>query len=233
MQEQKNSINGILVINKPSGMTSHDVVDVARKRLKMKRVGHAGTLDPLATGVLVMLIGKATKRFIEFSSCDKEYLATITLGKTTDTADIEGKILEQKPFEHISESMVKDALKNFSGEIQQIPPMVSALKYKGKRLYELAREGVKVELKPRTVHIFSIELVRFSLPHVQILINCSKGTYVRKIAEDVGSLLGCGGCISQIYRTKSGPFDIGQAKDLNNFSSEDVDQSTKDEKTHL
>ncbi len=233
MQEQKNSINGILVVDKPSGMTSHDVVDVVRKKLKMKRVGHAGTLDPLATGVLVMLIGKATKRFIEFSSCDKEYLATITLGKTTDTADIEGKILEQKSFEHISESMVKDALKNFSGEIQQIPPMVSALKHKGKRLYELAREGIKVEIKPRTVYISSIELVKFSLPHAQVLINCSKGTYVRKIAEDVGSLLGCGGCITQIRRTKSGSFDVSQAKDLNSISAEDVDQSIKDEKSNL
>jgi len=215
-------INGILVINKPSDMTSHDVVDVIRRKFKMKRVGHAGTLDPLATGVLVMLLGKATKRFVEFSSFDKAYLATMLLGRVTDTADIRGKMIDEKPFDQVDEKLFRKALENFTGEIDQIPPMVSALKHKGKRLYQLAREGIKVDLKPRRICISSFDLIDFSPPNVKISLECSKGTYVRKIAEDIGTFLGCGACITQIHRTKVGPFDIKEAKDLKDVSVADV-----------
>ena len=223
-------INGILVINKPSDMTSHDVVDVIRRKFKMKRVGHAGTLDPLATGVLVMLLGKATKKFVEFSSFDKAYLATMALGRTTDTADIRGKVIGEKPFDHIDEKSFRNVLKNFIGEIDQSPPMVSALKYKGKRLYQLAREGVKVDLKPRRICISSLDLIDFSLPNAKIFLECSKGTYVRKIAEDIGTLLGCGACITQIHRTKVGPFDIKEAKDLKDISVADVQNINENDK---
>ena len=230
MQKQISTVNGILVINKPSDMTSHDVVDVVRRKFKMKRVGHAGTLDPLATGVLVMLLGKATKRFVEFSSSDKAYLATMTLGLTTDTADVRGNVIERKSFDHINEDSFKEALRGFVGDIEQVPPMFSALKYKGKRLYQLAREGIKVDLEPRRIHVSSLELVNFSPPDVRISLECSKGTYVRKIAEDIGVLLGCGACIAQIHRTKVGPFDIEDAKDLNDISINDVQEVNENDK---
>ena len=230
MQKQSNIIDGILVVNKPSDMTSHDVVDVVRRKFKMKRVGHAGTLDPLATGVLVMLIGRGTKRFVEFSSFDKAYLATMILGTTTDTADVRGKVIDRKPFDHITEESFRAALENFTGDIDQVPPMFSALKHKGKRLYQLARQGIKVDLKPRRIRISSLELKDFSLPNAEILLECSKGTYVRKVAEDIGEFLGCGACIARIHRTKVGPFDIKEAKDLNDISIDDVREIDENDK---
>jgi tRNA pseudouridine55 synthase len=217
-----NRLNGILVIDKPSDITSHDVVDVVRKKFKMKQVGHAGTLDPLATGVLVILLGQATKLFNKFSAFDKSYVATIKFGLTTDTADIRGHVMDQKPYDFIKEDEVKSIFHTFLGEIEQIPPMVSALKHKGKRLYQLARKGVEVERQARKIKIYSLDLLTFALPEVKFFLECSKGTYVRKIAEDVGNRLGCGGCISQIHRTKVGPFDIAQAVKLENFSEQDI-----------
>ncbi len=217
-----NLLNGILVINKPSDMTSHDVVDVVRMKLKMKRVGHAGTLDPLATGVLVLLIGRATKLFDKFSAFDKAYEATITLGLSTDTSDIRGKMIAQYSIEGISQENIEKVAKQFLGSIEQVPPMVSALKFKGKRLYQLAREGIQVERKPRQIMIHSLKILDLSLPKVKIFLECSKGTYVRQIAEDIGRMLGCGGCISQIHRTKVGPFTIDQAITLDKVNSSHV-----------
>jgi len=217
-----NRLNGILVIDKPSDITSHDVVDIVRKKFKMKQVGHAGTLDPLATGVLVILLGQATKLFNKFSAFDKAYVATIKFGITTDTADIRGKIIDQKPYDFIIEKEVKDVFKTFLGEIDQVPPMVSALKHKGKRLYQLARKGVEVAREPRRVKIYKLDLLNFALPEVKFLLECSKGTYVRKIAEDVGSRLGCGGCISQIHRIQVGPFHIDHAIKIEDFSEKDI-----------
>lgn len=217
-----NRLNGILVIDKPSGITSHDVVDIVRKKFNMKQVGHAGTLDPLATGVLVILVGEATKLFNKFSSFDKAYIATIKFGITTDTADIRGHIIDQKPYDFIKESEVREIFKTFLGDIDQVPPMVSALKHKGKRLYQLARKGLEVKREPRRVKIYKLDLINFSLPEVQFLLECSKGTYVRTIAEDVGSRLGCGGCISQIHRTQVGPFRIDQAIKADRFSESDI-----------
>ncbi|MFA6378726.1 MAG: tRNA pseudouridine(55) synthase TruB [Candidatus Omnitrophota bacterium] len=217
-----NRYNGILIIDKPSDITSHDVVDIVRRKFKMKQVGHAGTLDPLATGVLVILLGQATKLFNKFSAFDKAYVATIKLGVTTDTADIRGTILEQKPYDFITEKEVKNVFNTFLGEIDQIPPMVSALKHKGKRLYQLARKGLEVKREARRIKIYSLDLLNFALPEVKFSLECSKGTYVRKIAEDAGSLLGCGGCISQIHRTKVGPFYIDRAVKIENFSEQDI-----------
>ena len=211
-------MEGIIVINKPPGITSHDVVGFIRRKFKMRRVGHAGTLDPLATGVLVMLLGRSTKLFDHFVAFDKAYRATLRLGTKTTTADIMGDVLEQKPFDAITSSRVEDVFKNFVGDIEQMPPMVSAVKHKGKRLYKIAREGKSVERTARKVRIDEVRLLSFQLPEVEFFMSCSKGTYVRQIAEDVGDVLGCGACISQIERTKVGPFEIKDAVKLEDLN---------------
>ena len=206
--------NGILILDKPSGMTSHDVVSVIRRKFGMRRVGHAGTLDPLATGVLIILLGPATKLFDKFSSFDKAYEAAVRFGIVTDTADIQGNTLKTFPCEHISQSLIETALEKFRGEIEQKPPMFSAVRFEGKRLYELARRGIAVDIKPRKINISTLQLLDFSFPEAKLYMECSKGTYVRKIAEDLGESLGCGGCISQIRRVRVGPFRIEDAVPL-------------------
>ena len=209
---------GIIVVNKPDGLTSHDVVMQVRRKFGLKRVGHAGTLDPMATGVLIVLLGKATKLFQEFVSFDKAYRATLILGTKTDSSDTQGKIIEQNSFEHISRDDMEEVFDKFKGEIEQVPPMVSAVKVNGKKLYQFARKGIEVERKARKVIIKKLEILGFNSPHVEFYLECSKGTYVRQIADDVGRVLGCGACISQIERTQVGEFNIGEAvslKDLN------------------
>ena len=211
-------MDGIVVINKPEGMTSHDVVSLVRKRFKMRQVGHAGTLDPLATGVLVVLLGKSTKLFDQFVRFDKAYNATLLLGVTTTTADIEGKILGERPFDKVTRRKIEEVFEQFVGEIKQIPPMVSAIKFKGQKLYQLARKGIQVERAPREIRINLLQLVDFSLPRVKFYLECSKGTYVRQLAEDVGVRLGCGACISQIERTRVGPFFLEAAVSLEDLN---------------
>jgi tRNA pseudouridine55 synthase len=208
---------GIAIIDKPSGMTSHDVVARVRRILKFKRVGHAGTLDPLATGVLVILVGRSTKLFDKFVAYDKSYSATMQLGLKTDSADINGEVLSVRPFEQVSREMIEEAFKTFTGSIEQIPPMVSAVKHNGERLYRLARKGVAVERAPRRVRIDRLDLLDFKSPFAEFMLECSKGTYVRQVAEDVGELLGCGACITQIRRLGVGPFSIDQAVKLEDF----------------
>ncbi len=195
-------MEGIVLIDKPDGMTSHDVVACVRKKFKMRRVGHAGTLDPLATGVLVILLGKATKLFSKFVTFDKAYRATLILGTATTSADTQGKIIEQKPYSHITAEQVEGAFRGFIGDIEQVPPMVSAVKVGGRKLYQLARKGIEVERKPRQIRIDCLKMETFHSPKVKFYLECSKGTYVRQLAEDVGKVLGCGACISQIQRTK-------------------------------
>ena len=211
---------GVLVINKPIGKTSHDVVAMVRRILGQRRVGHAGTLDPLATGVLVVLAGKSTKMFDKFVAYDKGYRATLKLGLKTSSADIMGETLEEKPYVGITADDVTKAFAKFTGEIEQLPPMVSAVRHKGERLYKIARTGQQVERTPRKVRIDQLTILRFAPPEVEFFMACSKGTYVRQLADDVGDLLGCGACICQIERTKVGPFDIAQAKNI-----EDVNES--------
>lgn len=211
-------MEGIVVINKEPGMTSHDVVAMVRKRFQMKRVGHAGTLDPLATGVLIILVGKATKLSEKFMGFDKAYRSTMLLGTATDSADIQGKILKELPYDQVTGQQVKDALVKYEGDIDQLPPMVSAVRHQGKKLYELARQGIIVERKPRRIRIHKLEVEQFDLPRVQFYMECSKGTYVRQVADDVGKDLGCGACICQLERTQVGPFTLDQAvkiKELN------------------
>lgn len=207
----RNDLNGIVVLNKPSGMTSHDVVNRVRRKFRMRRVGHAGTLDPLATGVLIILLGKSTRLFQEFQGYDKAYRATFKLGVKTHTADIEGKILQELPYAHISQEQIVSAMQRFVGEIEQFPPMVSAVKVGGERLYKLARQGIEVERAPRKIVIQSLKLLKHEDNLVEFYVECSKGTYIRQLAEDVGQVLGCGACITQIERTKVGPFMIEDA----------------------
>ena len=211
-------IEGILIVNKPDGITSHDVVNFVRRKFKIRRVGHAGTLDPMATGVLIILLGKATKLSNKFVKLDKAYRATLILGTSTHSADTQGRILSQKPYAHITPKDIENIFQKFLGEIDQIPPMVSAVKVKGKKLYELARKGLEVERQPRKVMINVIRIEQISPPQVKFYVECSKGTYVRQLAEDIGKALGCGACICQIERVKVGDFSIDEAvkiEDLN------------------
>lgn len=211
-------MNGILIVDKPSGMTSHDVVQKVRRRFQMRRVGHAGTLDPLATGVLVLLLGKATKLSDKFVGSDKTYRATMRLGTITDTADIEGKVLDTRPYHAVTEVELKKVLSSFEGEQKQLPPMFSAVKVKGQKLYQLARRGVEVERVPRSIVIKKLTLESFRTPEVEFYVECSKGTYVRQLASDIGERLGCGACITQIRRVKSGPFAIQEASSLSDIN---------------
>lgn len=213
---------GIVIINKPAGITSHDVVSRVRRTFQMRQVGHAGTLDPMATGVLVLLLGKSTKLFDQFVAFDKSYRATMRLGLKTTTADIMGQIIEQKPYDGIDRGRVEAAFARFTGDIEQKPPMVSAVKHKGERLYKIARTGLEVERTARKVRIDTLDVLRFQLPEVEFLMECSKGTYVRQLAEDVGDVLGCGACISQIERTKVGPFDSAQSVTLEELNENHI-----------
>ncbi|MCX7927466.1 MAG: tRNA pseudouridine(55) synthase TruB [Candidatus Omnitrophica bacterium] len=215
-------LNGILVVNKPKGITSHDVVDIVRNKLGMHRIGHAGTLDPEATGVLVVLVGNATKLFDKFLSFEKEYLATLTLGIKTSSGDAAGQILEKKSWQHITRQMVEEVIPKYIGEIFQIPPMVSAIKYKGQRLYKLARKGKDVQRAARRVLVKELRLLEFSPPNLGLYIKCSRGTYVRKLAEDIAQDLGTVGFVSHIQRTKVGPFSLESAVNVNDIDTSKV-----------
>jgi tRNA pseudouridine55 synthase len=233
MTQVKKSLldEGIVILNKPTGVTSHDVVAEVRRRFRIRQVGHAGTLDPLATGVLVMLIGKATKLFNKFESFDKAYKATLILGKKTTTADIQGEIVEEKPYDHITKQDIEKVLKGFLGPVEQIPPMVSAVKVNGKRLYQLARKGLEVKRTPRQIVIDTLELLNFDLPCVKFYLVCSKGTYVRKLAEDIAERLDSVACISEIQRTKVGPFTIDNAIALDQLSEAHIIRWPKDKES--
>lgn len=208
---------GLLNVYKPKGITSHDVVSMLRRATKIKQIGHTGTLDPFAEGVLPVCIGKAT-RLIEYLNDDKEYIATVQLGANTDTYDLEGQVTEQFD-KKVSVNDVIEALKNFEGEISQTPPIYSALKVKGKKLYEYAREGKEVEIKSRSVKIYDIKLLSFDeeKQNAEIRVACSKGTYIRSIAYDLGKTLGCGGYLIKLIRSKAGNFNIeNSVKDFTN-----------------
>ena len=202
------SLFGFLNIYKPKGLTSHDVVARLRKITKVRQIGHTGTLDPFATGVLPICIGKAT-RLIEYLDDDKEYLATVQFGKNTATYDLEGEITATFD-KKVTEEDVKNTLKAFEGEISQIPPIYSAIKVNGKKLYDYARQGQDIEIKPRKVTISKIELKEFgkTSQSAKITVACSKGTYIRSIAYDLGAKLGCGGYLTALERTQAGKFQV-------------------------
>lgn len=217
-------MNGFLVIDKPAGITSHDVVDRVRRILGIRKVGHLGTLDPLGVGVLVLAVGKATKAVRYFVDDDKEYTTTVRLGVITDTQDLDGTVLEEREVSVTAEEFER-ALDRFRGDIEQIPPMVSAKKVGGKRLYKLHRQGIEVEREPKPVHIYQIDLRDFSPPEVKFHVRCSKGTYVRTLCADIGEVLGCGGAMAWLRRTKSGFFSIEGAvtlEALEKMSTEEV-----------
>jgi tRNA pseudouridine55 synthase len=204
-------VDGILNINKPVGVTSFSVVSVVRRLSGERRVGHAGTLDPLASGVLPVFFGRGT-RVIEFlMDASKTYKACICLGTTTDTYDIEGRVLRQTDASSITLQDIESSLESFRGPIEQEPPMYSALKHNGQCLYKLARAGVTIERERRQAYIYSLELLDYAPPVITIEMECSKGTYVRSLANDIGELLGCGACVTQLERVKYGPFDVGEA----------------------
>lgn len=212
------SLFGFLNIYKPKGLTSHDVVARLRKITKIRQIGHTGTLDPFATGVLPICIGKAT-RLIEYLDDDKEYLATVQFGKNTTTYDLEGEITETFD-KKVTEDEIKTALKDFEGEISQIPPIYSAIKVNGKKLYDYARQGQDVEIKPRKVTISKIELKDFdnASQSAKIIVACSKGTYIRSIAYDLGAKLECGGYLTALERTKAGKFQVNTAIKLDDLT---------------
>ena len=203
-------MNGVVVIDKPQGVTSHDVVGMLRKRFKTRRVGHTGTLDPLATGVLPVCIGNATRAADMLTESDKRYTAMFELGKRTDTLDIEGVILEERPVS-VTGDEVRECIKGFVGEQEQLPPMYSAIKQNGRKLYELAREGKEVKREPRHINIYSIDIVDIKLPMVTIAVFASKGTYIRSLCDDIGQRLGCGAVMTALRRTESAGFDIDEA----------------------
>ena len=219
-----NKMNGILIVDKPQGITSHDIVDFIRKRFLIKKVGHAGTLDPEATGVLVLLLGSFTRRSSEFSSCDKEYEASLTLGLSTDTQDAKGRIIKQQEVASLDLKQIEQTFGQFLGEIEQTPPMFAALRYKGQRLYKLARKGIEVKRRSRRVFIYKIKITNLALPHIYFVVKCSKGTYIRTLCSDIAEGLGYPGYMSGLRRIKSGSFDIKQAITLDNLRHFSVQQ---------
>jgi len=204
-------MNGIIVVDKPSGITSFDVVRKVRHKFKIKKVGHCGTLDPLATGLLIVLLGSDTKLFSKFSGFDKTYTATLLLGVTTNTGDCQGDILNKCDANRIFAFDLENIFKEFIGDLDQLPPMFSALKYHGKKLYELARKGIEVPRQRRKIKIYDLKVCNFNTPYVDFYINCSKGTYIRTLAQDIGDRLGCGACLTNLRRIKLGPFNIEDA----------------------
>ena len=221
-----NKKEGIVLVDKPKGITSHDVVDIARRCLKTKKVGHAGTLDPLAEGLLIILVGRCTKLFSKFSDFDKVYSGTLKLGEVTATGDSEGEVTQRHDWAKISDEEIRKTFSLFTGEIEQTPPMVSALRVKGKRLYSLARRGITVERNPRKIKIHSLKVSKIDLPFVEFNVHCSKGTYVRKLAEDIGEKLGCGAHMVKILRLSIGSFELSKAVAPDDINESHLQQIT-------
>ena len=206
--------DGLLLVDKPSGPTSHDVVAKIRHRFRIPKVGHGGTLDPMATGLLVILLGKGTKISERVMGHDKTYAGTLRLGIETDSQDADGQIVAEKDAAAVTAAQVEAEMKARLGDQMQTPPMVSAIKIKGVPLYKLARKGETVERPPKLIHVYRFELVDFAPPDVRFVVECTKGTYVRTLAHDVGQALGVGAHLVQLRRTKIGQFDVAQAAPL-------------------
>ncbi|MGE5223614.1 MAG: tRNA pseudouridine(55) synthase TruB [Omnitrophica WOR_2 bacterium] len=210
----ENVVSGVLVVDKPVGLTSHDVVQIIRRGTGIRRAGHTGTLDPRASGVLVVLVGPAVRLSEYVSASDKRYQATIRLGSSTDTFDAEGRITGGASIENVTEEQFEEILDQFVGEIEQTPPPYSAVKVHGQKAYDLAREGEEVNLEPRKIQVYSLELLEWAPPEVVVDVFCSSGTYVRSLANDLGNALGCGAHLVGLRRTKSGRFTLRDAVPL-------------------
>jgi tRNA pseudouridine55 synthase len=210
--------SGLVVVDKPGGMTSHDVVSRVRRLAGTRKVGHAGTLDPMATGVLVLGINRATRLLGHLTLTDKRYVATVRLGGTTTTDDVEGEVLETRSTDGLAEDTVRNALAAFVGEIEQVPSAVSAVKVGGRRAYARVRAGEQVDLPARRVTIHDLQVTSLDLPSVEIRVHCSSGTYVRAIARDLGEALGVGGHLTELRRTAVGPFSLADARTLDELA---------------
>src|SRR2546428_3799271 len=211
--------DGVLLVDKAEGMTSHDVVALVRRQLGIKKVGHCGTLDPIATGLLLLTIGRGTKVQDLLMSEDKEYVGTLTLGTATSTQDREGEVVETKPVPKLDEAEIRAAFEKFRGDFYQLPPMVSAKKHGGATLYKLARQGKVVERELRLVHVYRYSVDGIALPDIDFTVVCSKGFYVRTYTHDIGEALGCGAHLKSLRRTKSGRFDVANAMSVNQIKN--------------
>ncbi len=222
---------GILLVDKPTEWTSHDIVGFVRGRFNIDKVGHCGTLDPAATGLMVIVIGKFTKLSQHLSGDDKTYEATLLAGTETDSMDMDGTVTSQNDWGNVTEKQVKNSFKSFIGKQKQLPPMVSAKKIGGKRLYELARKGKEIERDPVDIIIHSLEVTRIRLPYVDFKVTCSKGTYIRALCYDIGKKLGCGGTLFCLRRTKSGIFDVKHSvtvEQIRDWTQEDLNKNLLD-----
>lgn len=219
------STNGILLLDKPSGITSNAALGRAKRILGIKKAGHTGTLDPMASGLLVMCFGEATKVSAFLLDADKAYEAELHLGVATDSEDAEGEVIEEREVPALDEPAIEAVLDRFRGDIEQVPPMYSALKHKGQRLYELARKGETVERPPRAVTIHELKLLKIELPKLRLAVRCTKGTYIRSLARDIGELLGCGAHLSGLRRTSSAPFHVDNAVSLEGLDTLGRDQT--------
>lgn len=220
--KRRNSIpdpDGILPLDKPCEWTSHDLVAKIRNHFQLNKVGHGGTLDPNATGLVLLLIGRGTRLSARVMGSDKTYEGELLLGTVTNTQDIDGEVISTHPFDHVTREAVEAEMARATGDQMQIPPMVSAIKKDGVPLYKLARKGQEIEREPRFIHLYSFELLEIDLPRVRFRVRCTKGTYVRTLAHDLGTRLGCGATLSQLRRTFSGPFSLEQAYSLDTVLS--------------
>jgi len=206
--QNKDAISGVLVIDKPTGMTSHDVVNIVRRGTGIRRAGHTGTLDPRASGVLVILVGPAVRLSEYISASDKRYQAIIRMGSATDTYDAEGAFTREEVPVDVTEEQFEAELKKFEGEVEQTPPAYSAVKVNGRKAYEMARKGEEVELEPRMIQVHHLEVLEWATPEVVVDVHCSSGTYIRSLANDLGEVLGCGAYLVGLRRTKNGRFSL-------------------------
>jgi tRNA pseudouridine55 synthase len=214
MIQEFSTLDGAILIDKPAGPTSHDVVDAIRRRFGIKKVGHCGTLDPNATGLLIIVLGRGTKLSEKLMGDDKAYEGSIKFGETTNSYDVDGEVLETKPVPPLTLDQLNEAGATFVGDLMQTPPMVSAIKIKGVPLYKLARKGIEVEREPRLIHIYNFRFTAYDPPLGRFRVACTKGTYVRSIAHELGQKLGCGAHLATLRRSASGKFDVADATKL-------------------
>lgn len=214
-------MDGLLLVDKPGGMTSHDVVYRIRRHFGFKKVGHGGTLDPMATGLLIILMGRGTKLSNWVMGSDKTYEGTMRFGVTTDSQDLDGKILSEQDPGAVTQEQVREEMRIRTGDLLQTPPMVSAVKKDGVPLYKLARKGKTVEREPRLIHVYAFEMLSFALPEVRFRLTCTKGTYVRTLCHEIGQDIGCGAHLSVLRRTRSGPYSVEDAMRLDDIVATD------------
>jgi tRNA pseudouridine55 synthase len=227
MMGLQKELDGVLLVDKPRDHTSHDVIARLRGKLRMRKIGHAGTLDPMATGLLVVLVGRATRVSQYIISLDKEYEGTVELGRTTDSQDAEGQTMETRPVPALTEAEVRAAMQGFLGDQYQTPPMFSAIKIAGVPLYKRARKGEEVEREPRFIRVMSWDLLRFESPLIDFRMRCTKGTYVRTLAHDLGNRIGCGAHLRALRRTATDKFSVAQAltmEDIERLSIPDIEK---------